>query len=465
MIRLALLTLLLGPAPHIVPPPGGVSSSGYRAIAIGSCSGGADEVMVDNNGIVGCQKISDTAPQGLLIRCQPAYAAGTQTACSTVIAGGQDETKVRIDAADPSVTCPTDTVTVTRYDSNGTVAGPTVLAEGTDWTATASVANTCASLATAINALSLVGATCTSPDVFITLDSNTAVVTLAESDGNCTGATHGTEGNIKIRDGTAALPAIAFLTDPDTGIYRYTANSIGFATNGALAAMLGTSTFNVAAISVSSAAGLNRPLWNTDGFHLDPADKINWSATANVGVASDDVAIERLAVGVLGLDNGNGASPTGVFFQQSGGRAQRTASTTSVDTTLATAGLSITLSAARTYSFRAVLYMANSTAADGIRIDFDQQGDGTPAMTDFRVHCDAQDTVLLAPNEGQVTAITTDITWTATTGAGSLVKVVCEGAMVPSGAAAFGPRFAEEADGGGTLTLQRGSHIWVEDMP
>jgi hypothetical protein len=39
---------------------------------------------------------------------------------------------------------------------------------------------------------------------------------------------------VLIRDGTAALPAISFLTDPDTGFYRSAANTFSFATGGAV---------------------------------------------------------------------------------------------------------------------------------------------------------------------------------------------------------------------------------------
>lgn len=181
-----------------------VTGEGFEATGNYDNTPGADAVVFDNNGLYGGQKLTDTAPQDLYIRPQPAFAGGTQTAADVNIFGGQDESKIVIDAADPSVTCPTDTVTVTVLDSNG-ASTATVLTEGTNWTAVASQATTCTNLATAVDAVAGVGATCSTTTVRITLDNNTGSVTLAESDGNCTGATTGTRGNVAIPGGVSHL--------------------------------------------------------------------------------------------------------------------------------------------------------------------------------------------------------------------------------------------------------------------
>jgi hypothetical protein len=200
-MSLVLLLALLGPSPFIVPPPQGQASSGVSAQGSGTCVG-TDSVLADNNGYVGCQKLSDVAPQGLLIRPQPAFPGGTQTAANLILAGGQDETKIAIDGADPTSTCAddNDTVTVTVIDSNGTSTA-TMLTEGTHWTAAASVATTCASLAAAVEALAGVGASCTSPNVLITLDPSTASVALVESTIACTTVDAGTAGNVAVASG------------------------------------------------------------------------------------------------------------------------------------------------------------------------------------------------------------------------------------------------------------------------
>lgn len=192
-----------------------------------------DCTIYDNNGVIGCQRPTDVAPQGILIRAQPAFAGGTQTASIVTICGGQDETTTAIDGADPSVSCAddNDTITVTVFDSNG-ASTATILTEGTDWTASASVADTCTSLATAVNNLAGVGATCTSPNVRFTLDANTCRVNLAESTAGCTTISSGTAGEIFLRGSlvtaTSALTSTSTFTV--TGIVT-TATGIFYALN------------------------------------------------------------------------------------------------------------------------------------------------------------------------------------------------------------------------------------------
>lgn len=196
MYALILTTVLGGAGPIILAPmsSGGVAPSGAYS---GTCTG--DAVVYDNNGVAGCQRTADVAPQSVMIRPQPAFPGGTQTASKVVIAGGPDETTVGIELT-PDVNCAgdNDTVTVTVRDSNGTSTG-TTLTEGTNWTASASVANTCASLATAVDALAGVGATCTSPNVLITIDLSTSEVTLTESTAACTTVGVGTRGTVEVR--------------------------------------------------------------------------------------------------------------------------------------------------------------------------------------------------------------------------------------------------------------------------
>lgn len=118
--------------------------------------------------------------------------------------------------------------------------------------------------------------------------------------------------------------------------------------------------------------------------------------------------------------------------------------------------LSTTLIAARKYTFRMVLRFSNSTAADGIMVDFDG---GTATATDFGVNCQVYDTALLLSQDA--TALATDIVATTTTGAS---KMICDGSFTVNAAGTFIPRAAEEADGGGTLTVELGSHLLMEDV-
>ena len=245
------------------------------ASAISACTG--DVTCPDNNGIVGGQRTTDAAPQGLLLRPQPAFPGGTQSAAHVVIAGGQDETTIAIDGADPSVTCAgdNDTVTVTAYNSNG-ASTASILTEGANWTASASVADTCASLAAGVDALGGVGATCTSPNVLITLDSTTAIVTLAESTAGCTTVGVGTAGRILVRDGAAATPGIASITDPTTGLMWPAASQIAFTLGGVQRVTFtsGTSTIN------STISSNNNNITAGTGTVIGATHQITWTKGA-----------------------------------------------------------------------------------------------------------------------------------------------------------------------------------------
>lgn len=254
-----------------LPYGGGSLTGGVEITGTGTCVG-ADSVLADNNGYVGCQKLTDVAPQGLLLRPQPAYAAGTQSAAHHIAAVGQDETKVTIDGSgsDPAVNCAgeNDTVTVTVYDSNG-AATATILSEdqtidsATDWTAS-TVSATCTSLAAAVDALAGVGATCTSPTVFVTLESNTSTVVLAESTAACTTYSTGTQG--KVLNGSTDSGAIsyAWVDATTTGLW-HSGTTIGLATNGQLTFQVTTGgvlangapfVSNLAALTAASMTGV-----------------------------------------------------------------------------------------------------------------------------------------------------------------------------------------------------------------
>ena len=71
----------------------------------------------------------------------------------------------------------------------------------------------------------------------VVIENNTAgtIATFGASGGTGVSVAGGLSvgGVVSIPDGTAALPGLAFTSDPDTGLYRPGANQIGFATGGA----------------------------------------------------------------------------------------------------------------------------------------------------------------------------------------------------------------------------------------
>lgn len=140
------------------------------------------------------------------------------------------------------------------------------------------------------------------------------------------------------------------------------------------------------------------------------------------------------------------------------GESYLAADGTVADATLVSTGLSVTVVSGRKYGFKCVLVVDNSTDADGVKIDFDG---GTATATYFMADALAIDDTATVIN-ANTTALATDIT--AATFAGKH-RITIEGAFEPSGNGTFIPRYAENTDGGGTLTLFRGSNLLVWDMP
>ena len=310
-------SILLGPSPVIVPPPQGNSPSGVTAYGSGTCIG-ADSAVYDNNGAQGCQKLTDVAPQGIMVRPQPAFAGGTQTAADTVICGGQDETTIAID---DYTLCGTDIVTVTVYDSNGSSTA-TVLTEAADWTAATSNAATCTSLATAVAALSGVGATCSTATVRVTLDTGTGSVTLTEGDETCTTVSTGTRGDVEIYAsqvlgpaGTVSLPSYSFVDDPNTGFYNSAADNIQLVTGGSARILIGTTvTMNgVQTLSNSSSVAAYAATAAGGGFSVGSTGQYQFAAGAS-GNAVGDVGLARYGIGQLKTTNGTTGNANAIIM-------------------------------------------------------------------------------------------------------------------------------------------------------
>jgi hypothetical protein len=132
--------------------------------------------------------------------------------------------------------------------------------------------------------------------------------------------------------------------------------------------------------------------------------------------------------------------------------------------TNATAGFtpttcSITVTNGQIYNFKAIVFLQDSTAADGAQINFNG---GSAAATDFRVHCILDDTTTTITNSAQATALATAFSIASLTG---LAQWACNGTFEPSSTGTFILQGAQNAHTTGTLTLFRGSQMWFENMP
>lgn len=190
---------------------------------------------------------------------------------------------------------------------------------------------------------------------------------------------------------------------------------------------------------------------STGGVQLASGSPFGFSSTASVDSTSAcDTCFTRAAANVFGLSAGD-------WTQQTNGRSTLAADYTNATTTFSNTALSITVISGRKYTFKSVLFISDSIAADGAKFDFNG---GSAAATDFRVHCTLFDTALLLST--QATALATAFSQATVTGSGMFE---CYGSFEPSGAGTFILRAAQNAHTTGTLTVFRGSNIWVEDTP
>jgi hypothetical protein len=132
---------------------------------------------------------------------------------------------------------------------------------------------------------------------------------------------------------------------------------------------------------------------------------------------------------------------------------------TTTSATLANlSGLTVTnVLASGNYTFKCILYVSDSVAADGAKIDF---GGGTATATDFRAHVTTFDSALNLST--QLTSLTGAATMSTLTGS-SMIEI--HGSIIVNAGGTFIPRFAQSAHTTGTLTVFKGSHILFTQMP
>jgi hypothetical protein len=180
---------------------------------------------------------------------------------------------------------------------------------------------------------------------------------------------------------------------------------------------------------------------------------LSTSASA-IGLGGTDTTLNRSAAGII-------APGANQWIQQSAGRSRVITS----DYTNATAsmtnvtGLVFTAKAGRTYTGTVSLKCINSTAAEGIQVDF---GGGSATATAFwagMIVCGG-----LTDTAGTVTSTSLAGVMNFTTLTGEQV-VLIEYYFVCNVAGTIQVRAAENSHTSGTLTIRVGSNIWVEDTP
>lgn len=140
------------------------------------------------------------------------------------------------------------------------------------------------------------------------------------------------------------------------------------------------------------------------------------------------------------------------------GRKRVAADVTNATTTMSNiTGLSETLEAGRHYTGELVLKCDDSTAADGIKFDFDG---GSATMTAFAAGAAVLTGGAATPGTTVSSALATDLNWTVLT---SETWITVRFSLTVNAAGTFIPRFAQNAHTTGTATVSRGSYMKMDD--
>lgn len=218
-------------------------------------------------------------------------------------------------------------------------------------------------------------------------------------------------------------------------------------------------TISSASISFGSKAtdgGFWQAASQTAAFEVFNGGQYAWSSTGSAA-GSPDTGLQRAAAGVVAATNGSSGAG---WLQNSAGRARLTADVTNATTTFASlTDLTLTLVAGRKYFGKLIIKCNNSTAAEGFKLDFNG---GTATMTAFW----AAASELVGGTTVLGTAISTSlagvINYTTITGE-TVIEVNVS--MVCNAAGTFIPRIAENSHAAGTLTVELGSFLLLEDSP
>lgn len=244
-----------------------------------------------------------------------------------------------------------------------------------------------------------------------------------------------TAGQLVVPVGSLALPSLAFSGSLGTGI-RFNNGAFCFVDGGAEQAALDE---------------FNR------GIKLPSTGAYGWGNNATPSGTDVDTKAYRVAAGVVGISASGDTTLARTGWLQWAGESLLAADGTNATATMANTGLSVTVTTGRKYGFKCLLYVNDSVAAEGAKIDFDG---GTATATNFRAHATLFDSALNL--SAQVSALATDIASATVTG-DAMIEV--HGTFEPSATGTFIPRYAQNTHAAGTLTIYRGSHLLVWDMP
>jgi len=185
---------------------------------------------------------------------------------------------------------------------------------------------------------------------------------------------------------------------------------------------------------------------------------------SKMGITFDDNAGKVSAIhngaagaGVAGLVMPADSAGNVGWFQDSAGALALASAFTDVTATLAATAFSFPVINGRTYKITGFIAGDDSTATDGWKMDFDG-GSATVSSFELTVESTGLGTVVLGTAESA--ALATDLTATTFTNA----RLRLTGYLVASSTGTIIVRMAQNAHTAGTLTINAGSWINLEDM-
>lgn len=193
--------------------------------------------------------------------------------------------------------------------------------------------------------------------------------------------------------------------------------------------------------------------FNGSSFRATSAGCYTFSSGSNPE-SGQDLFICRSAAGIITFGTTAGATNA---WPVDAGECYVASDQTNATTTLASTTCSITVVNGRKYAGVCELFLSDSVAADGAKIDFNG---GSATMSNFRAQITAFDTALNLSS--QTTALNSAASASTFTGNGAFEIHL---ALEPSSDGTFIPQFAQVAHTAGTLTLARGSHCTFKDTP
>jgi len=262
---------------------------------------------------------------------------------------------------------------------------------------------------------------------------------------------------------TCALPGI---TVPGSGtevMTRSTSSTLGVITNSSSPS---AGALKLAAVSNANYYIMSDPLGTSllDVHSGNPNDSILqvlYSGGVNICLGANGctlalnggaITIGSVTTKVLGF----GGSSHNQWYQWAG-QSHLSSNGTNATATMATTGLSMTLTTGRNYDGECTFFVNDSVAGEGVQVDFNG---GTATATDFRAHVKITDTALIKSQ--QVTSLSTAVSVATVTGDS---EIQVHFSFESSGNGTFIPRYAQATHSSGTLTIYRGSFCRAWDSP